>query len=200
VARLIDVAVAARDTRFVGVLFGALVASAIVEGFLVFARKRIVVAAQTMLRARFSPSQHAHLFRLPLSRFQERDHGTMIRSFDDLDRALDLATEILVDLATNVLLVVLFTGLMFFTHPLVALGVLDSITGSLVTAFMLGRRSRAAFGDWMNVRERYRERTLVVITHKMELASQMTRVVSIDGGHIEAASQAQRARKLSAAS
>ncbi len=152
-ARLVDAALLARDRRYAGFVFAALVATALVEGVLSVARRSVIIRTQATLRGRFAQAQHRRLFRLPLTSFQDGNHGALIRSFDDLDQALQLATEILVELATNALLVTLFAALMLATNWLVGAGVILCVGASLATALWLGRRSRAAFGEWMRVRD-----------------------------------------------
>ncbi len=153
-ARVVDGALTTRDVGAIFGIFGALCAVALTDGALLLVRRRIVLRTQTTLRARFAEAQLGHLFRLPIARFQETDHGALIRSFDDLDRALDVATETLVELVMNALLVVLFAALMLRTSVLMGGVVLGSIAASLATALVLGRFSRAAFGEWMSVRDR----------------------------------------------
>ena len=153
-AKVVDGAMASHDVRALVGIFVTLTAVALTDGALLLVRRRIVVRTQTALRLRFAQSQLGQLFRLPVARFQESDHGTLIRSFDDLDRALDVATETVVELAMSALLVVLFAALMLRTSALMGLVVLGSIAASLATAMVLGRSSRSAFREWMRVRDR----------------------------------------------
>jgi ABC-type bacteriocin/lantibiotic exporter with double-glycine peptidase domain len=153
-ARVVDGAVVSHDGTTIPWIFAALCGVALTDGALLLVRRRIVVRTQTALRLRFAQSHLGQLFRLPIARFQESDHGMLIRSFDDLDRALDVATETVIDLATNALLVIVFAVLMLRTSGRMGAVVLASIAGSLVTAVVLGRFGRAAFGEWMTVRDR----------------------------------------------
>ncbi len=154
-AYLIDEAFPARDAVAVAAIGAALATAALTDAGTAFARRLLAaIAGLDMRRAVLEPA-FATVLRLPADRKEVRDQGLLGRTFEEVERLTQGATEGLLELALGLGTIAVLAAAMLAVNPLVGATVIAIVALLAAVHVALARVLRSREARWFTARSHY---------------------------------------------
>jgi ABC-type bacteriocin/lantibiotic exporter with double-glycine peptidase domain len=154
-AWLVDHAFASRSTAAVAGIAGALAVVALVDAATGYARRMFAARAALNIRRELAEATFAAAIRLPIDRREARDHGLLGRSFEQIERIAQAASEGLLEIALGVGTVVVLAAAMLAVDVRLGLAVLALVVALGAVHFWAARSLRRRDAAWLAARSAY---------------------------------------------
>jgi ABC-type bacteriocin/lantibiotic exporter with double-glycine peptidase domain len=154
-AWLIDHAFASRSATAVVGIATALAAVALVDAATGYARRMFAARAALDMRRDLAEAAFAAAIRLPIDRREARDHGLLGRSFEEIERVAQAASEGMLEIALGLGTVVVLAVAMLVVDPLLGLAVLALVAVLAGVHFWAAQRLRLREAAWLSARSAY---------------------------------------------
>lgn len=136
----------------VGVGLGCI---ALMDAACAFARRLLSAAAGLELRRALLEPAFAAVLRLPVDRKESRDQGLLGRTFEEVERLAQGASESLIELVLSLGTIAVLAVAMLIVDPQVGLIVIAIVAALAVLHVLFARALRAREGAWFEARSRY---------------------------------------------
>lgn len=154
-AYLIDEAFPAHDAMAVAAIGAALALAALTDAASAVARRLLAAIAGIEMRRAVLEPAFAAVLRLPADRQEVRDQGLLGRTFEEVERLTQGATEGLLELALGLGTIVVLAAAMLVVNPMVGAIVIAIVTGLAMVHVLLARIMRGRETAWFAARSRY---------------------------------------------
>jgi ABC-type bacteriocin/lantibiotic exporter with double-glycine peptidase domain len=154
-AWLIDYAFASRAAGAVAGIAAALAIVALVDALTGYARRMFAARATLDMRRDLAEAAFAAAIRLPIDRREARDHGLLGRSFEEIERIAQAASEGLLEIALGLGTVVVLAVAMLVVDARLGLAVLALVVLLAGVHLWAARRLRRREATWLAARSAY---------------------------------------------
>ncbi|MGX9391751.1 peptidase domain-containing ABC transporter [Nitrobacteraceae bacterium UC4446_H13] len=154
-AHLIDNVFPSRTAMAVIAVGAGLGCIALMDAACAFTRRLLSAAAGIELRRALLEPAFAAVLRLPVDRRESRDQGLLGRTFEEVERLAQGASESLIELVLCLGTIAVLAVAMLIVDPQVGLIVIAIVAGLAALHVLFARALRAREGAWFEARSRY---------------------------------------------
>ncbi len=154
-AHLIDNVFPSRTAMAVIVVGAGLGCIALMDAACAFTRRLLSAAAGIELRRALLEPAFAAVLRLPVDRRESRDQGLLGRTFEEVERLAQGASESLIELVLCLGTIAVLAVAMLVVDPQVGLIVIAIVAALAALHVLFARALRAREGAWFEARSRY---------------------------------------------
>ena len=154
-AHLIDNVFPSRTTTAVIAVGAGLGCIALMDAACAFTRRLLSAAAGIELRRALLEPAFAAVLRLPVDRKESRDQGLLGRTFEEVERLAQGASESLIELVLCLGTIAVLAVAMLVVDPQVGLMVIAIVAALAALHVLFARALRAREGAWFEARSRY---------------------------------------------
>ena len=154
-ALLVDRAFADRSQAAVVGIAGLLAAIALVDAAIGYARRMFAAQAALDIKRDLANAAFAAAIRLPIDRSEARDHGVLGRSFEEIERIAQMASEGLMEIALGLGTALVLAVAMLAVDWRLGLSVIALLAALAVIHVVAARHLRRREETWLQARNAY---------------------------------------------